>query len=106
MQEELSDMFKSFIYNIQCKIDNQEIENLADINNPAIIKHKGRLPKRLKANIEQSLSKRKWVLKDSTQVNVVNVGILNSIEDETKGRKYGKCKQYRHYAKTCSQNIQ
>ena len=41
MQEELSDMFKSFIYNVQCKIDNQEIENLADINNPAIIKHKG-----------------------------------------------------------------
>src|ERR1044072_1033631 len=93
MQEELSDMFKSFIYNIQCKIDNQEIENLADINNLAIIKHKGRPPKRLKANVEQSLSKGKRVLKDSTQVNVANVGILNSIEDETKDRKCKKCKQ-------------
>ena len=40
MQNELSDMFKTFIYNIQCKINNQEIENLSDINNPAIVKHK------------------------------------------------------------------
>ncbi len=44
MQKELSDMIKTFIYNIQCKIDNQEIknlENLADINNSTIIRHKG-----------------------------------------------------------------
>ncbi len=44
MQKELSDMIKTFIYNVQCKIDNQKIENLenlADINNPAIIRHKG-----------------------------------------------------------------
>ncbi len=44
MQKELSDMIKTFIYNVQCKINNQEIENLknlADINNPTIIRHKG-----------------------------------------------------------------
>src|SRR6266542_850513 len=44
MQKELSDMIKTFIYNVQCKIDNQEIKNLknlADINNPTIIRHKG-----------------------------------------------------------------
>ncbi len=44
IQKELSDMIKTFIYNIQCKIDNQKIENLknlADINNPAIIRYKG-----------------------------------------------------------------
>lgn len=108
MQKELSDMIKTFIYNVQCKIDNQEIENLenlADINNPAIIRHKGRPPKRFKANVEQSSSKGKRVLKDSTQVNVmVDAEGLNAIEDETKGRKCGKCKQYGHYAKTC-QNI-
>jgi len=55
MQDELSDMFKTFIYNIQCKINNQEIENLSDINNPAIVKHKGRpyscLPKLLSKSI-------------------------------------------------------
>ena len=44
MQKELSDMIKTFIYNIQCKIDNQEIENLeniAHINNLTIIRYKG-----------------------------------------------------------------
>ena len=45
------------------------------------------------------------MLKDSTQVNVANVRILNFIEDETKGRKCEKFKQYEHYAKMCSQNI-
>lgn len=99
MQDELSDLFKTFIYNIQCKINNQEIENenLSDINNPTITKHKGRPPKRLKANVEQSLYKGKRVLKDSTQVNVMDTKVL----DEVKGRKCGKCKEYGHYAKTC-----
>ena len=94
MQDELSDMFKTFIYNIQCKINNQEIENLSDINNPAIVKHKGWPPKRLKANVEQSLHKGKQVLKDSTQVNVMD-------NNEVKGRKCRKCKGYGHYARTC-----
>ena len=104
MQKELSDMIKIFIYNIQCKINNQEIENLenlADINNPAIIRHKGWLPKRFKANVKQFLSKGKWVLKDSTQVNIIeDAEGLNVIKDQ----KCRKCKQYRYYAKTC-QNI-
>ena len=62
IQKELSDMIKTFIYNIQCKIDNQKIENLknlADINNPAIIRYKGWLSKRFKTNIEQFSSKGK-----------------------------------------------
>ncbi len=104
MQKELSDMIKTFIYNIQCKIDNQKIENLeklADINNPAIIRHKGWPLKRFKTNVEQFSSKEKWVLKDSTQVNIMeDAERLNAI----KGWKYEKCKQYGHYAKTC-QNI-
>ena len=40
MQHELSDIFKTFIYNIQNKINGQKTENLADIGNPAVIKHK------------------------------------------------------------------
>ena len=43
MQKKLSDIIKTFIYNIQYKIDNQKIENLenlADIKNSAIIKYK------------------------------------------------------------------
>ena len=62
MQKELSDMIKTFIYNIQCKIDNQKIENLesiAHINNSTIIRHKGQPLKRFKANVEQSSFKRK-----------------------------------------------
>ena len=100
MQNELSDIFKTFIYNIQCKINNQEIENVSDINNPMIVKHKERPPKRLKANVEQSLHKGKRVLKDSIQVNVTDTKVLNVI-DEVKGRKCEKCKEYGHYVRMC-----
>ncbi|CAB5351384.1 unnamed protein product [Rhizophagus irregularis] len=45
----------------------QEVEPLADINNPAIIKHKGQPPKRFKSNVGLSSSKgSKRVLKNST----------------------------------------
>jgi hypothetical protein len=89
MQHELVNLLKAFIYDAQNK-NVQEVEPFADINNPAITKHKGRPPKRLKSSVETS---EKCVLKDSTKVNI--------IEDETKGRKCGKCKQHGHYAKTC-----
>jgi hypothetical protein len=95
MQQEFMNLLKTFIYDAQNKnVQEQE----ADINNPAIIRHKGRPPKRLKSSVE---TQGKRVLKDSTQVNIMDD--KNVIEDETnnKGRKCGKCKQYGHYAKTC-----
>ncbi|CAB5392424.1 unnamed protein product [Rhizophagus irregularis] len=69
MQNELMNLLKAFIYDAQNK-NVQEVEPFADVNNPAIIKHKGRPPKRFKSNVELSSSKgSKQVLKNSTQVN-------------------------------------
>ncbi|PKC55963.1 hypothetical protein RhiirA1_474747 [Rhizophagus irregularis] len=97
MQNELVNLLKAFIYNAQNK-NVQEVELFADVNNPAIIKHKGRPPKRFKSNVESSSSKEsKRVLKNSTQVNIIDHGVI----DKTKGRRCGKCKQYGHYSKTC-----
>jgi len=97
MQNELVNLLKAFIYDAQNK-NVQEVEPFADVNNPAIIKHKGRPPKRFKSNVELSSSKgSKRVLKNSTQVNIIDHGVI----DETKGRRCGKCKQYGHYSKTC-----
>ncbi|CAB5391446.1 unnamed protein product [Rhizophagus irregularis] len=95
MQHELVNLLKAFIYdvhnkNVQETQETQETETFTDINNPTITKHKGRPPKRLKSGVETS---GKRVLKDSTNVNIT--------ENETKGRKCGKCKQHGHYAKTC-----
>ncbi len=52
MQHELLDIFKTFIYDIQNKINDQKTENLANIYNPAIIKHKRQPLKRFKASIK------------------------------------------------------
>ncbi|PKY35112.1 hypothetical protein RhiirB3_395996, partial [Rhizophagus irregularis] len=95
MQHELVNLLKAFIYdvhnkNVQETQETQETETFTDINNPTITKHKGRPPKRLKSSVETS---GKRVLKDSTNVNIT--------ENETRGRKCGKCKQHGHYAKTC-----
>ena len=100
MQDELLNLFKAFIYNVESRL---EPGNLTDINNPIVIKHKGRpQKKRLIASVE------KRVLEDSSNVNVMeDHSTPNNIEDSTnvpKGRKCGKCKQYGHYATTC-QNI-
>ncbi|CAG8711906.1 12359_t:CDS:2, partial [Cetraspora pellucida] len=83
IQYELSNIFKSFIYDIQ--------------NKP---------PKRLKVNVKKSLHKEKEVLLDNTYINVIEDDTSNSVENlsDTKGQKCGKCKQYGHYAKTC-QNV-
>jgi hypothetical protein len=54
MQRELVNQLKTFIYDAQNK-NVQEVESIADINNPAIVKHKGRPPKRLKSSVETSL---------------------------------------------------
>ncbi|CAB4409132.1 unnamed protein product [Rhizophagus irregularis] len=86
MQHELVNLLKAFIYNVYNKNvqetqETQETETFTDINNPTITKHKRRLPKRLKSSIETS---EKRVLKDSTNVNIT--------ENETRGRKCGKCK--------------
>ena len=71
MRYELLNILKTFIYDAQNKINNQktETETFFNINNPAIIKHKGRPPKRLKSNAEKSVFKQgKQVLRDSTNV--------------------------------------
>ncbi|CAB4441269.1 unnamed protein product [Rhizophagus irregularis] len=98
MQHELLNVFKAFIYDVQGRL-----EVLTDINNPIIVKHKGRPPKRLISNVEKDLHRERRVLKDI--VNVVEEHCISShIEDSasgTKGRKCSKCKQYGHYAKTC-----
>ncbi|CAG8528782.1 14369_t:CDS:2, partial [Funneliformis mosseae] len=62
---------KTFIYDAQNKMNNQEIETetFFNINNPAIIKHKGRPSKKLKSNAKKSVSKQeKQVLSNSTNV--------------------------------------
>jgi len=102
MQQELSNMLKTFIYDAQNRINSQEVEiqDSVDVTNPVIVKHKGRPPKRLKSNIEQN---GKRVLKDSVSVNNNSISnTLNTVgNDNVKGRKCGRCKQYGHYAKTC-----
>ncbi|CAB5384380.1 unnamed protein product [Rhizophagus irregularis] len=60
---ELSNLFKAFIYDIQSRLEGNSI----DINNPVVIKHKGRPLKRLVANVEKDvLHREKKVLKDSS----------------------------------------
>ncbi|CAB4432853.1 unnamed protein product [Rhizophagus irregularis] len=104
MQHELMNLLKSFIYDTYNKnVEIQETqETFTDINNPVITKHKGRLPKRFKFSVE---TLEKWVLKDSTKINMITDNVI--VEEETnntKGRKCGKCKQYGHYAKTYQNN--
>ena len=98
MQQELTNVLKSFIYDAQNKITKQNTENhhLIDINNSVVIRHKGRPPKRFKSNVEQKESR---VLNDST--NVKENGTSASENDNIKGRRCRKCKQYGHYSKTC-----
>jgi hypothetical protein len=100
MYQELSNMFKTFLYDIQNKFDEKQQTNedyILDVNNPNITKHKGRPPKRLQSSVEQSSSKSKHVSKNNTQINIHN----NENAEGSKGRKCGNCKQYGHYAKTC-----
>ena len=112
MYWELSDMFKTFLYDIQNKIDkNQTGDYITDVNNPNITKHKGRPPKRLKSNVEQSSSKGKQVLRNSTHINVIDNNEINAEGEgsgdiiNTKGRKCEKYKKYGHYAKTCEAEV-
>ena len=109
LQQELSNILKTFIYDVQNKTNCQETDQVlvGDINNPDIIKHKGRPPKRLKSSIEKISHKEKRVLNDSTIVNVLEdngTSNIAEITSDAKGRKCGRCKQYGHYAKTC-QNV-
>src|SRR2546421_329199 len=49
MQQELSNLLKSFVYDVQNKVNNQESgDHLVNVKNPDIMKHKGRPLKRLK----------------------------------------------------------
>lgn len=104
-QQELLNIFKAFIYDVKSRL---EPENFTDINNPVVVMHKGRPPKRLIASVEKVLNREKRVLKDISSRNIIeDNNTSNIIEDstnDTKGRKCSKCKQYGHYAKTC-QNI-
>jgi len=97
-QDELLTIFKAFIYDIQSRL---EPENLFDINNPVVTKHKGRPPKRLIANVEKDLHRERKVLEDSSNINVIESQSDSYI---IKGRKCRRCGQYGHYAKTC-QNV-
>ncbi|PKC54855.1 hypothetical protein RhiirA1_542736 [Rhizophagus irregularis] len=80
MQDELSNLFKAFIYDIQSRLEGNSI----DINNLVIIKHKGRPPKRLVANVEKDvLHREKKVLKDSSAVNVTEGQSKSNLESST-----------------------
>ncbi|CAB5381868.1 unnamed protein product [Rhizophagus irregularis] len=80
MQDELSNLFKAFIYDIQSRLEGNSI----DINNLVIIKHKGRPPKRLVANVEKDvLHREKKVLKDSSAVNVIEGQSKSNLESST-----------------------
>ena len=55
-----------------------ETETFFNINNPAIIKHKERPPKRLKSNAEKSIFKQgKQVLRDSINI-IEEVAFFNT----------------------------
>ncbi|CAI2173965.1 17237_t:CDS:2 [Funneliformis geosporum] len=97
-QHELTRLLKTFIYNAQ----SENVQEY-DINNPTVVRHKGRPPKRLKSSVETASSQGRRVLKDSVRVNIMDDNIAME-EDGIKGRKCLKCKQHRHYAKTY-QNI-
>ncbi|CAI2198047.1 13908_t:CDS:1, partial [Funneliformis geosporum] len=58
----------------------------------------------LQASVEKDLHKKKQVLKNSSNINMIeDHSVSNNIED-SKGQKCSKCKQYSYYVKTC-QNI-
>ncbi|CAG8750049.1 22638_t:CDS:2 [Cetraspora pellucida] len=102
--KELSEVLKNFLCETQSKVNDQQ-QDIDSINiiNPSITKHKGRPLKRFKSAVE---SKRKYPLKNSTQLNIVN---KNPNEDKksldfNKGRKCSKCGQAGYYAKTCTKN--
>jgi len=65
----------------------------------------------LKSNVEQSSSKGKQVLRNSTHINVIDNNEINAEGEgsgdiiNTKGRKCGKYKKYGHYAKTCEAEV-
>jgi len=101
MYQELSDMFKTFLYDIQNKYDGrqkQQTNFILNVSNPNITNHKGRPPKRLQSFVEQS-SKGKHVSR-------INISNDENAEGGSKGRRCGRCKQYRHYAKTCQTSMQ
>src|SRR2546430_6247481 len=98
MQDELINIFKAFIYDMQSVL----AENSTEIGNPLVIKYKDRPLKRLVANVEKDLYREKKVLEDSRLSSTVNTieGSRNNLENSTniiKGRKCGKCNQYGHY---------
>lgn len=110
MKANMYQELKAFLHDIQNKIKERQQTNdtndddVIGVNNPNITKHKGRPPKRLKSSVENSSSKGKQVLRDST--HIINITDNNEAAEgddsgNTKGRKCGKCKQYGHYAKTC-----
>ena len=72
-------IFKVFIYDIQSRLKS---ENLTNINNPIIIKHKGQPSKKLQASVEKDLHKERKVLKDSSNISMIeDHSALNNIKD-------------------------
>ncbi|CAG8613900.1 7819_t:CDS:1 [Cetraspora pellucida] len=93
MQYKLLNIFKSFIYNIQNKINKLVLKNLINVNYFIVIKHKEQSSKRLKINIKKSLYKRKKVLLNSININIIENNTSNSIKNlinNTKNQKYKK----------------
>ena len=105
MQHKLLNIFTAFIYDVQNRLK----LNLTDINNPVIVRHKGRPHKRLVVSVKKGLHKEKWVLENSSNINVIeNHSTSYNREDFTnitKGQKCGKYNQYGYYAKTCQNDI-
>ncbi|GES82896.1 hypothetical protein GLOIN_2v1790132 [Rhizophagus clarus] len=80
MQDELSNLFKTFIYDIQSRLE----KNSIDVNNLIVIKHKRWLLKRLVANVEKGiLHKKKKVLKYSSTVNVIESQSRSNLKNLT-----------------------
>ncbi|CAI2191261.1 16636_t:CDS:1, partial [Funneliformis geosporum] len=95
---ELSDILKSFLFELQNKVEQVQNDNV-NVINPSIIAHKGCLPKRLKSSVKQVSYKAKHLLSSNIELNIIN----GSIEDTNvvKDHKCSKCKHLGHYAKTC-----
>jgi hypothetical protein len=99
MYQELFNMLKIFLCDIQNKFCKKQTDYILNANNPNITKYKERLPKSLQSNIKQSSSKGKHVSRNNTQQ--IDIYSDENAAKGSKGRKYGKCKQYEHYAKIC-----
>ncbi|CAI2172049.1 1002_t:CDS:2 [Funneliformis geosporum] len=69
---ELSDILKSFLFELQNKVEQVQNDNV-NVINPSITAHKEHLPKRLKSSVEQVSHKVKHLLSSTIEFNIINV---------------------------------